>query len=229
MSPDENFQFINEYIAYMEPAIKENSGFIDQFINGKIIALFPKNADDAVLAGVALLEALNNFNKIRTERNQKPLRIGLGVGISTGRLLMGAIGGKYQLETSVIGRVVTIAARMEELTKEYDSHMLISGEAYQAIKDLKRIQYRFIGKTLVKDGQEVDIWEIYSGDPKELRNAKTAIARHYEQAINLYYKRQYDEALRLFQRCFEKLPTDKVIKNYIEKCQKAIDKKGYTK
>lgn len=45
MSPEENFEFINSYLCYMEPAIIQNNGFIDKYIGDAIMALFGYGSD----------------------------------------------------------------------------------------------------------------------------------------------------------------------------------------
>ncbi|MCW6036505.1 HAMP domain-containing protein [Spirulina subsalsa FACHB-351] len=65
MTPEDNFQFINDYLSWMNPAILENNGFIDKYIGDGIMALFAHSPDDAVKAGIGLLERLVQYNQRR--------------------------------------------------------------------------------------------------------------------------------------------------------------------
>ncbi|HEY9706158.1 MAG TPA: adenylate/guanylate cyclase domain-containing protein, partial [Allocoleopsis sp.] len=58
MTPEHNFKFINSYLSRMEPIITQYRGFIDKYIGDAIMALFSGSADDAVKAGIAMLEQL---------------------------------------------------------------------------------------------------------------------------------------------------------------------------
>ena len=58
MTPEDNFKFINGYLSRMEPAIIEYGGFIDKYIGDAIMALFGGGADDAVKAGISMLNRL---------------------------------------------------------------------------------------------------------------------------------------------------------------------------
>ncbi|MGZ4032965.1 MAG: GAF domain-containing protein, partial [Tumebacillaceae bacterium] len=58
LTPEENFNFLNDYLNQMEPLIIEHHGFIDKYIGDSIMSLFDKGADDAVSAGVAMLNKL---------------------------------------------------------------------------------------------------------------------------------------------------------------------------
>lgn len=131
------------------------------------------------------------------------------------------------METTVISDAVNIASRIEGMTKEYGSRLLISGNTYSQLKDPGRYQFRFVGKAKVRGKvQVVDIWEIISADPEDVRFAKMAIATHYNQAVAAFDQGSFEEALRIFQRCLEKMPEDKAIKLYINECNNMINQRN---
>ncbi len=68
MSPRENFNFINAYLQWVSPVIKEHHGFIDQYYGDGVMALFPGTADDAVQAAIAMHAAVKNFNSQREQQ-----------------------------------------------------------------------------------------------------------------------------------------------------------------
>ena len=123
MTPDENFAFINAYLERMGPVIRDHNGFIDKYIGDAIMALF-ESADDALRAGLAMLETLEAFNAERRAAGQEP--IGIGVGINTGILMMGTIGEKHRMDGTVISDAVNLASRIESLTKTYHVGLLVS-------------------------------------------------------------------------------------------------------
>lgn len=224
LSPAANFEFINEYLRFMEPAIRENGGFIDKFIGDAIMALFPGGADNVVSAGVAMQKALEKYNVQRVERNLTPISI--GIGINYGKLILGTVGSRYRMETTVISDTVNQSSRIEDLTKMYQSRLLISDATYKAMKNPDLFQYRFIDRIQIRGKEEIsDIWEVYSADSDQLYAAKLAIAAHYNHAIKAFYKGDYKNALNLFQRCGDKLSSDKVIQVYVERCTRLIKEK----
>ena len=115
MTPDENFAFINAYLERMGPVIRDHNGFIDKYIGDAIMALF-ESADDALRAGLGMLETLEAFNAERRAAGQTP--IGIGIGINTGILMMGTIGEKHRMDGTVISDAVNLASRIESLTKD---------------------------------------------------------------------------------------------------------------
>ncbi|WRH67596.1 MAG: PAS domain S-box protein [Planktothrix sp. GU0601_MAG3] len=87
MTPEDNFQFINSYLSRMEPAITQHQGFIDKYIGDAIMALFNGGADDAIKAGITMLQELVEYNSHRG-RPDRPT-VSIGIGINTGSLMLG--------------------------------------------------------------------------------------------------------------------------------------------
>ncbi|MCL2925839.1 MAG: response regulator, partial [Trichodesmium sp. MAG_R04] len=110
MSLEENFNFINSYLSRMEPLITANYGFIDKYIGDAIMALFGRCPDDAIQAALEMLLELNKYNIIRKQYNKSPIKI--GIGINTGSLMLGTVGGINRMDTTVISDSVNLASRL---------------------------------------------------------------------------------------------------------------------
>jgi class 3 adenylate cyclase len=147
MTPDENFTFINAYLERMGPVIRTHNGFIDKYIGDAIMALFAR-ADDAVRAGLAMLETLEAFNAEHRLAGQPPIAI--GIGINSGSLMLGTIGEKQRMEGTVISDAVNLAARVEDLTKNYREPLLISEFTYQQLADAQAYDVRPVDVVVVK-------------------------------------------------------------------------------
>lgn len=158
MSPDENFAFINAYLAEMGPVIREQGGFIDKYIGDAIMALFEK-ADDGVRAGLAMRAALERFNAARTARGEVPVVI--GVGLNSGSLMMGTIGEHHRMDGTVISDAVNLAARLESLTKDYRVPMLISQFTVDRLDDPEAYALRPVDTVIVRGKtQPVAVFEV---------------------------------------------------------------------
>ena len=72
ITPEENFKFTNSYLSRMEPSIRDYHGSLDKFIGDAIMALFPTNAQDAVQAEVAMLQAMFEYNQDRSKVDYDP-------------------------------------------------------------------------------------------------------------------------------------------------------------
>ncbi len=160
----------------MEPVIRYYDGFIDKFIGDAIMALFKgAKADDALQAAIGMLSQLKEFNQELANQNKPPIRI--GIGINTGDLILGIVGGKQRMESSVIGDTVNIASHMESLTKQYGVQLLISEETKNSLTDTSEYTFRLIDKVSVKGKKQlINIWEVLDVDlpkNKDKRRTKT--------------------------------------------------------
>ncbi|MEG3956686.1 PAS domain S-box protein [Microcoleus sp. herbarium2] len=219
MTPAENFQFINAYLSRMEPAITQNFGFIDKYIGDAIMALFDGSADDAVKAGIAMLEELNEYNISRNRPDCPPLQI--GIGINTGSLMLGTVGGQSRMDSTVISDAVNLASRVETLTKEYGVSMLITQNTFIELNDIYDL--RLIDRVTVKGkSQMVTVYEVFAADPPELRQKKLETKTLFEQALVLYNSDRCVEATRFFSGCLQINPTDNVAQIYMQRCLKRV-------
>ncbi len=101
--PQEIVNTLNEYFEVMVDILFKYSGTLDKFVGDEIIGLFgaPIAIDDApfkaVACGIAMFQALEEFNRTRASENQPPLRI--GIGINTGNVITGSIGSRARCST----------------------------------------------------------------------------------------------------------------------------------
>ena len=217
LTPRQNFAFINEYLGYMEPQIQKYGGFIDKYIGDAIMALFPNSADDALKAAIAMLQELKTYNSYRQQRNLNPLQI--GIGLHTGKLILGTVGGFGRMDGTVIGDAVNLSSRVEGLTKTYGVSLLITHQTLARLNNPWEYDLRFIEQVRAKGkAKAVGLFEVFSADPPELRSAKNATKGKFERAVMLYYGKLFPEAGRLFQECLEAHEGDRAARSYLERC-----------
>jgi adenylate cyclase len=105
---------------------------VDKFMGDGALACFgvpeasPSAAADAIRAALTLLTALQ---RSRPE-GSTPLRV--GIGIHYGPVLMGDIGGATQFQFTVVGDTVNVASRLEAMTRQYDTDIIVSAAAIEA-------------------------------------------------------------------------------------------------
>ncbi len=219
MTPRDNFNFINHYLGYMEPVISRNNGFIDKYIGDAIMALFAESVDDALDAAIEMRVKLDEFNEDLKLSGKET--INSGIGINTGNLMLGIVGGKGRLEGTVISDHVNLASRLEGLTIKYGTSIIISQDTLIKINHPERYQFRFLDTVVVKGKKNsVNIFEILDGEPFILRNQKIATKQKFSQAQELYKKQKFDDALSLFLEIGKESPSDIANQLYIERCTK---------
>jgi len=222
MTPEDNFKFINAYLSRMEPAIIDNQGFIDKYIGDVIMALFSGDADNALKAGIAMLQSLADYNQHCAKSGYVPIQI--GIGINTGSLTLGTVGGQSRMDGTVISDAVNLASRLENLTKKYDVSLFISHHTLARLQDPTHYSIRLIERLKVKGkSKAVAIFEVLDGEPPEMREVKLATKTKFEEGLLLYYRHSFREAALVFQDVLSINPKDKVAQIYLERCQKKAE------
>ena len=221
MAPAENFKFINAYLARMEPAIVENGGFIDKYIGDAIMALFPRGADSAVRAAIAMQQNLQAFNRDRIAVGKASIRI--GIGINSGLTMLGTVGGPSRMDGTAISDTVNLAARLESLTKRYSLPLLISQETWIRLRDRDNYCLRLIERVQVKGKTEsVVVYEVFDADPEPMRSRKQDLKTEFENAVVHFRAEQYGPALQGFDTCAKALPQDTVATYFRNLCRQRL-------
>ena len=218
MTPEDNFRFINAYLSRMEPEIIRNDGFIDKYIGDAIMALFGGSADQAVTAGITMLDRLVEYNAHRQQDGYIPIHI--GIGINTGKLMLGTVGGHNRMDGSVISDAVNLASRIEGLTKNYGVALLISHQTYSRLVNPAAYSIRMVDKVKVKGKSElVTVYEVFDADAEENRQGKLDTLEKFSEALRYYYDLQdIETSARLFAECLAHNPHDAVAKIYLDRC-----------
>jgi PAS domain S-box-containing protein len=218
MTPQENFKFINAYLKRMEPAIISNQGFIDKYIGDGIMALFSGVADDALKAAIAMQLHLADYNQHRINSGDVPISI--GIGINTGSLMLGTVGGQSRMDTTVISDDVNLASRLEELTKFYGVSVLISHQTLARLQNPTAYCLRFIEQVTVKGkSKAVAVFEVFDGDDLKIKEVKLATKSLFEKGLFLYYQQAFSEATKRFETVIRINPKDRVAQIYLDRCR----------
>ncbi|NER33709.1 MAG: AAA family ATPase [Oscillatoria sp. SIO1A7] len=217
MTPEENFKFINAYLSRMEPIIIDHKGFIDKYIGDAIMALFCGEADDGVKAAIAMLQRLEKYNQQRDRQGYIPIQI--GIGINTGSLMLGTVGGYNRMDGTVISDAVNVASRVEDLTKQYGASLLITHHTFARLQNPDNYCIRrLIDRVQVKGKSKmVSVFEIFDADPLPLKTGKLATLPIFEEALLSYYMQKFAAAAEGFEECLHQSPEDKVARIYLER------------
>ncbi|MBX2866064.1 MAG: adenylate/guanylate cyclase domain-containing protein [Leptolyngbyaceae cyanobacterium MAG.088] len=146
LEPATVFEFLNQFQGLLSTIVKQHDGWVTTFMGDGMLAVFgaPKvldnHADKAVQAAQAILSEVKHLS---------PLPI--GIGLHSGSIVAGCLGTEGHLEFSVIGDTVNVASRLESLTKEVDSSLLISKATQQR---LKSVSLKYLGELPIRGRDE---------------------------------------------------------------------------
>jgi adenylate cyclase len=163
MEPGRIAAHLNEYFDAMTTAIFAHHGMINDFVGDAVMAVFGAPMDDAehgwnaVQSAVAMDRALQTLNRRWEATGLPPLR--MGIGIHTGVVFAGNVGGRDRMKYTVIGDPVNVASRVEGLNKDLGTTMLITEETLAEVGD--RVRVRDCGPVAVKGRVEkVRVFEV---------------------------------------------------------------------
>jgi PAS domain S-box-containing protein len=218
MTPQENFNFLNAYLSRMEPVIHEHHGFIDKYIGDAIMAIFPTSANEAVQAAIGMLKQLAQYNLTRGRPGRPCFNI--GIGIHTGYLMLGTVGGKNRMDGTVISDTVNLASRVEGLTKIYGTPLLITEQTYLKLTDPLQYSIRVIDAVKVKGKSEVvTVYEIYDADSPTVKTLKNQTRDDFEEGFVLYHWEEFNDACPFFERVLQVNQKDLAAQVYLKRCE----------
>ena len=219
MTPPENFAFINTYLGKVSPAIRRNNGFIDKYIGDAVMALFPRSSSDGVRAAIDMQKEVNIYNQQRQKNGLFPISI--GIGLHAGNLMLGTIGERERMESTVIADAVNLASRLEGLTKVYGAGIIVSGAIIDRLDDPKKYNYRFVDRVTVKGKRNaVSVFEVYDTETEQSIVLKQQTAEVFQEALNFYYQQKFVAAQKVFQNILQINPDDRVAMLYFKRSRK---------
>lgn len=223
--PIELMQRLSEYYNVLSQIILDSDGTIDKYIGDSIMAFWgapmelldgPVRACDAALQmrdasrRIAALAVAGGLNPFRTR-----------IGIHTGEVVVGNMGGMERINYTVLGDNVNVANRIEEINKVYGTEIVVSDTVYQAIRDdfvtrpIDVIAPRGMEKGLV-------IYELMERTDAPNVAPMAALARESAQAFTLTRQGNWHDALAICERLAVDWPDDKPLHILLERCQVAV-------
>jgi adenylate cyclase len=154
-SSAEVLQWLNDYFTVMAAIVRDEGGFLNKFIGDGLMAVFgvpvshgeKEDACRAVRAALRMVQEVERLNLQHASDPKRP-QLKIGVGIHTGLLTSGNVGSRDRLEYSVIGETVNLASRLESLTKEFKTEIVLSQQTSELVNDC--FLTRPLGETTVR-------------------------------------------------------------------------------
>ncbi|MEO8706096.1 MAG: adenylate/guanylate cyclase domain-containing protein [Kofleriaceae bacterium] len=142
MGPREVLAMLDDYFGRMGQIVKGHDGVVGKFLGDGMLAFWgvPDRVDDHALRAVRAARdmrlAIRELNQHRAQHDLPAIQI--GIGIHTGVVAAGMLGGALQAEYTIIGDAVNVASRIEGLTKQHEVDVLISETTWNQLAESKR-------------------------------------------------------------------------------------------
>jgi len=208
MTPEETFAFICLFNERMGPIIRENNGFINQYLGDSIMAIFPVNASDALRAAVAMQREVGELNKVLIQNQKSSIQI--GIGMHTGPLIMGITGDFDRMDACTIADTVNTASRVESLTKHYKANILLSQASLNQIENRSDFHLRNLGLVQLKGKHHsINVHECFSCEDEQRLESKLNTLSIFNEGVDNYSNKSFEKANEAFKKVTEMDPDDR--------------------
>ena len=162
-NPAELTKVINKFLTPMTEIIMRNGGTIDKYMGDCIMAFWnapidtPNHKELAITSALEMMDKLDYLNNMNGFGDQN--KINIGIGINTGKCIVGNMGSKQRFDYSVIGDPVNLASRLEGVSKNYDATLVVGEDTYRDISTL--YNFKLLDEVQVKGkSNKVSIYTI---------------------------------------------------------------------
>ncbi len=208
----ENFELINEYLGLIGQVVTRNNGFIDKYLGDGVLAVFARSRD-AIKASSQIAAKLNK----KTVKKYNLKKFNFGIGIHTGKVVIGIVGGENRMSPTVISDSVNLASRVETLNKEFETKILFTKQTLNNLPNNFSFSYRYIGTFKVKGNLEkLPLFENLDYYSKESKDKIMKYSDIFESAIRAYEKGQNKKASKIFNAIVKENPKDEAAKKYLK-------------
>jgi class 3 adenylate cyclase/CHASE2 domain-containing sensor protein len=153
-TPEEVFSMLNTYLSRMVTVVEAHEGWVKQFVGDEIMAVYgairhhadPEKA--AVLTALGMLDLLKQAHLADPEEQRGFYRV--KIGIHSGEVLVGNVGGSTRSEYAVLGDDVNLGARIMSMASKMGVDLLISEDVYTKVADLPGVWFEDRGEQDVK-------------------------------------------------------------------------------
>ncbi len=140
MDPQVLSEYLNEYLTGMTEVIHQHGGTVDKYIGDAVMAFWGAPLDDEDHATHAVQAALK-MHQVAQALSARFISRGLpallvGMGIHTGKARVGDMGSTLRRTYTAIGDTVNLASRLESLTKDFDTPIVLSEATRRAVREI---------------------------------------------------------------------------------------------
>ena len=201
---------MNNFLTPMTNAIIDHNGTIDKYIGDAIMAFWnaplhdPAHEVNACNAALEMLTRVDTINvkreKEAAESGQRFIPLKIGVGLNSGRCVVGNMGSDLRFNYSVLGDCVNLASRLEGQTKSYDVPIIIGSRTAQAVHEkfaLLELDYITVkGKT-----EPETIYTVLGRDDVARSESFKRLHGLFNEMLKLYRRQDFAAAGEAIVRC----------------------------
>ncbi|MGH7596488.1 MAG: CHASE2 domain-containing protein [bacterium] len=221
LSPQALITQLNEYLSAMTDIVLEYGGYLDKYEGDAVVAVFGVPVDQTDHAERACMTALDMQKVLVDLRKkwsaEKRPEFEARIGLNTGEMIAGNIGGKNRFDYTVIGDPVNLASRLEGANKMYGTKIMIGEETYGQAKD--KIMARELDFIRVQGKlRPVRAFELVGRRGDHFDESLVAAFTHFARGLELYRLQEWQKAIAEFRRVLALNPNDGPAKEFLRRC-----------
>jgi len=224
MDPQELLSRLNEYLSEMTQIVMDEGGTLDKYIGDAIMAFWnaPKDVEDhadrALRTAILMQRRMGELNEHWRRADPNSTDLVVRIGINTGTVVVGNVGGEDRFDYSAIGDAVNLAARLEPANKTYDT-LVMASEYTLAAADWTRYRVRELDLIAVKGKEQpVTVYEVLELADGVLDPRREEAVRLYDSGLDAYKHRDWELAAQYFRAATEADPSDGPSRVYLARC-----------
>ena len=226
LPPEELVLVLNEYLSAMTEIVFKNDGTLDKYEGDAVMAFWgaPVELDNNALhACNAALEMQEKLVEIREKwRAEGKPNVQVRIGLNTGEMVVGNMGGIGKFDYTVIGDSVNLGSRLEGANKQYGTYIMASERTQELVKDY--FVFRELDLLVVKGKtMPIKVFELLGRKDDSVPAKKISAVEQYLGGLELYRRKQFAEAIKKFNEALVIDPTDSPSSLYIERSQVYLD------
>jgi len=217
---------LNDYMTPMVEIITNSHGTVDKFIGDSIMAYWnaplatPMHADIALESSIKQIQKLEIINK-KLKIENRPI-INIGIGLNSGRCIVGEMGSIGRSDYTCIGDPVNLASRVEGLCKVYGAKIILTNFTKKLLRK-ENYLIRELDTVRVKGKDKATtVFECFGMGNKSWINFDENDKKKYNEALMLYKKLDFKKSLQLFKELNDK-EEQNLYMLYIQRCQHFIE------
>lgn len=188
----ELFDNLNEIIERTASIVTRRGGTVFNFAFDGYDAVFEGGSAAAVGTAVAVQQEILDINRERELAGRPPVVV--RIALDEGNVMLGVVGDESQLEPTSISSSFSIVKHLVELCGRLEANILCT-EA--VVEGAKGYGCRYMGKC-AEGGESIRTYEIFEGDPYEIRKVKETTGPAFSQGVYALYSREFSQAKQIF-------------------------------
>ena len=224
MTGEEMFGLINRIFSNLVPLVNDNGGVVDRFAEAGLVAFYTNGSEHALKTAVSVCQIMDQVNN--REGFGKAGQIEMTNGISHGPVMIGIVGHEERLAATTVSEHTSMSGFLRKIGPKYSSRILTTAAVVNQTEGFaEKYNARFIGFLHIQaSGTNEKLYDVFDGDPEDMRSFKKQTKELFEKGVNLYCTREFYEARLIFIEVLKRFREDGAAKEYLYLCDQYYQK-----